>query len=96
MTHEPIKYKDSLIHMRDINADWDVNPKRCYYCGEPINKGKALLFINNHKYIPNILLHPECYDTQKDKQNLFAHIETDYNKYKKLRQIFDQYDLNKK
>ncbi len=88
MTHEPIKYKDSLIHMRDINANWDKNPKRCYCCGEPINKGKALLFINNHKYIPNILLHPECYAKQTDKQTLFTHIETDYKKYKKLCQIF--------
>ena len=23
MIHEPIKYKDSLIHMRDVNANWD-------------------------------------------------------------------------
>ncbi len=89
MRHEPIKYKDSLIHIRDINANWDENPKRCYCCGEPINKGKALLFINNHQYIPNILLHPKCYDKQPDKQNLFANIETDYKKYKKLCQIFD-------
>lgn len=26
MIHEPIKYKDSLIHMRDVNANWDENP----------------------------------------------------------------------
>ena len=89
MIHEPIKYKDSLIHIRDINANWDENPKRCYCCSEPINKGKALLFINNHKYIPNILLHPECYAEQTDKQTLFTHIEADYNKYKELCQIFD-------
>ena len=49
MIHEPIKYKDSLIHMRDINANWDENPKRCYCCSKPINKGKALLFIKNKR-----------------------------------------------
>lgn len=49
MIYEPIKYKHSLIHMRDINANWDENPKRCYCCGEPINKGKALLFIKNKR-----------------------------------------------
>lgn len=88
MTHAPVKYKNSLIHVRDINANWDENPKRCYCCGEPIYNGNAYLFINNYKYIPNILLHTECYDKQTDKQTLFTHIEADYAKYKKLSQIF--------
>lgn len=87
---EKVKYKESDVWFRECNGAWDINPHDCYCCNKPIKTGeKATLIFNNYKYIPNILVHSECFDEQKLKVcELLADIEESYNQYKMLSRVF--------
>ena len=84
-----INYKDSFIYMKECNANWGQNNKICYCCKKPIKDGKILMVINNNRYFPNILIHPDCYSKHKNNpEKLFAKIEENYKSHKEMRQIF--------
>ena len=86
-----IKYKDSLVHLRecDGNGIRKFNPHRCFCCNEQIKDGKALLVINNYKYIPNVFIHEKCFkECENTTDKLFSDIEEAWKKYKSLKEIF--------
>ena len=84
-----IKYKDSNVYFATHNGRWSMNPHRCFCCNKPILDGKAILTVNNSKYIPNVLIHEECFDIWKNKtEELVSDIESAYNNYKNLQEVF--------
>lgn len=86
---EKIQYKDSIIHMRKINANWNSNPRYCFCCIQPIKNGVAIAAINNYKYIPNMLMHENCFSEWETKTDeLFSDMEKSWSKYKTLDKIF--------
>ena len=62
---ETINYKDSFVkvyHLKKLQMY--LNPRKCYCCNENIGSDEnVILMINNHKYIPNMLLHEVCYNS---------------------------------
>ena len=51
--------------------------------------GKALLVINNYKYIPNVFIHEKCFkECENTTDKLFFDIEEAWKKYKSLKEIF--------
>lgn len=83
------KYKDSNVYFTTHNGRWSMNPHRCFCCNNFIQDGKAILVVNNHQYIPNVLIHEECFDGWKNKTDeLVSDIESAYVDYKNLQEVF--------
>lgn len=74
---ETINYKDSFVkvyHLKKLQMY--LNPRKCYCCNENIGSDEnVILMINNHKYIPNMLLHEVCYNSFTNKENFIGNIE---------------------
>jgi len=84
-----IRFKDSDVLVRKAEGNWESNPHDCFCCKKPVQQGRAVLLMNNYKYIPNILLHEECFDTAELRiENLLSDIEREYEQYKILHRIF--------
>lgn len=84
-----IKYKDSRVHLRECNGIGKFNPHRCFCCNEQIKDGKAILVINNYRYIPNVFIHEKCFkECENNTDALFSNIEGAWKKYKILKEIF--------
>lgn len=88
------KYKDSFVAVRE----WETGiiPKEmqrtCFCCGEKINRCRAVLLINNYRYIPNVMLHFECFSQQEEKaEELCDSIQSSYEQYRKLDSVFGSY-----
>lgn len=88
------KYKDSIVAVRE----WETGiipekmQKTCFCCGKKVSSCKAALLINNYRYIPNVVLHSECFGMQKDKtEELFDSIQSSYEQYRKLESVFGYY-----
>ena len=83
------KYKDSNVYFTTHNGRWSINPHRCFCCNNFIQDGKAILVVNNYQYIPNVLIHEECFDRWKNKTDeLVSDIESAYIDYKNLQEVF--------
>ena len=83
------KYKDSNVYFILQNGRWSMNPHKCFCCMKPISDGNAILVANNHQYIPNVLLHEECFDMWKDKTDeLLSDMESAYDDYNTMQEIF--------
>lgn len=74
---------------------WNIRRILCLIidlcCNRQINSGIAVLFVSNHKYMPNFFAHAEClkeYENNTDK--LFSDIESKWQKYKKLKKYFEE------
>lgn len=87
---ETINYKDSFVKVHHFkNLLMYLNPRKCYCCNENIGSDEnVILMINNHKYIPNMLLHEVCYNSFTNKENFIGNIEKDYREYKDKNEIF--------
>ena len=88
---EKINYKDSFVkvyHLKKLQMY--LNPRKCYCCNENIGSDEnVILMINNHKYIPNMLLHEVCYNSFTNKENFIGNIEKkDHREYKVKNEIF--------
>lgn len=89
-------YKDSFVAVREWNAG--IIPgnmqRTCYCCGEKISNCRAVLLINNYKYIPNVILHAECFGQQEGREEeLFDSIRSSYGQYRKLESVFGSYTV---
>lgn len=91
---ESFAYKDSFVAVRE----WETGiiPKEmqrtCFCCGKKVSSCKAVLLINNYKYIPNVMLHSECFSRQKDRtEELCDDIQSSYGQYRKLESVFGSY-----
>lgn len=88
---ESFDYKDSFVAVRRYQTG--KLPKDlvrdCYCCHKDINDCRAVLLINNHKYIPNVLAHEECFDVRQNKTELFEEIEDAYATFQHLRSTFN-------
>ena len=86
-----LKYKDDTVvcneHIRGYSS---LNPKRCFCCGKFVENGqKVRLLVNNYHFFSNVLVHSDCFDEWKGKEEeLFSDIEEVYNRYKELNEIF--------
>lgn len=87
---ETINYKDSFVKVHHFkNLPMYLNPRKCYCCNENIGSDEnVILMINNHKYIPNMLLHEVCYNSFTNKENFIGNIEKGYREYKDKNEIF--------
>lgn len=84
------EYKGSPVYIKKLNANWEINPHRCFCCREQIKKGEVLLLMNMYRYIPNILIHEECFKKWEGNTNsLFSDIEDSWKKYKALKEVFN-------
>lgn len=88
------KYKDSTVAVRE----WETGivPKKmqrtCFCCGKKVSSCRAVLLINNSEYIPNVMLHSECFSQQEDKtEELCDSIQSSYEQYRKLESVFGSY-----
>lgn len=88
------KYKDSTVAVRE----WETGtiPKKmqrtCFCCGKKVSSCKAVLLINNYKYIPNVVLHSECFSRQEGRtEELCDDIQSSYEQYRKLESVFGSY-----
>ncbi len=87
---ETINYKDSFVNVYHFKKlPMYLNSRKCYCCNKNIGfDEKVILMINNHKYIPNMLLHEACYKSFNNKENFIGNIEKDYREYKDKNEIF--------
>lgn len=86
-----IKYKDSTVNYHVMEYEENYVSHNCLCCNKPINGGTAVLFVNNHKYMPNFFAHAEClkkYENNTDK--LFLSIESKWKEYKSLKEYFEE------
>ena len=88
---ESFDYKDSFVAVRRYNTGQLPKELRrdCYCCKDKINNCRAVLLINNHKYIPNVLIHEECFDARQNKVEFFEEIEGKYQEFKSLCSTFN-------
>ena len=85
-----ITYKDSTINYHIMEYKENFKPHNCLCCNKQIDSGTAVLFVNNHKYMPNFFAHAEClkkYENNIDE--LFSKIEFSWNTYKSLKKYFE-------
>lgn len=93
-TVKSFDYKDSLVAVREWETGIipDKMQRTCFCCGKKVNNCKAVLLINNYKYIPNVMLHSECFSRQEDKaEELCDCIQSSYKQYRKLESVFGSY-----
>lgn len=84
-----IKFKDSWVWVIEAKGNWEINPQNCFCCEKSIKKGEAMLLINNYKYIPNMLLHKECFNNIEEPLESFLNkIEESYKQYKNMNKVF--------
>ena len=84
-----VKYKDTDVCFLEETGNWSINPHKCFCCNNLVPNGKAVLIINNHQHIPNVLIHEECFSLwERNPEELIADIGSAYNDYKNLRAIF--------
>lgn len=89
---EKINYKDSVVYFSEHNGHWSINPHNCFCCNKLVRSGKAILVINNGKYIPNILLHTECFSRwEGNEPELISDIEKVWKEFQELNKIFNRY-----
>ena len=90
---ENFNYKDTFVVVRDCKfiIENHKKGKTCLCCGKEFqNNEKCILLINNYKYIPNVIIHKDCFDRvlPEYKERLFENIEKDYKEYQELKKIF--------
>lgn len=92
--YETFNYKDSVVTVRHYKTG-KLNKemrKKCFCCLKEIDNCESSLLINNYKYIPNVLLHKECFEEQKSKtDDLCNDIVSQYKLFKDLNSIFGSY-----
>lgn len=85
------EYKGTPVHVRRWhygNMPSELQ-KTCFCCNKKINNRMAVLLINNHKEIPNVILHDECFEQWKNKTDeLCSDIAKAQDDYKRLNEIF--------
>lgn len=88
------RYRDSIVAVRE----WETGivpekmQRTCFCCGKKVSRCKAVLLINNYRYIPNVMLHSECFDKHKDKEEeLCDSIQSSYEQYSKMNLVFGSY-----
>lgn len=89
-----LRYRDSIVAVRE----WETGKvpekmqRTCFCCRKKVNNCKAVLLINNYKYIPNVIMHSECFSQQEDKaEELCDSIQSSYEQYRKLDSVFGSY-----
>lgn len=89
-----IKYKDSTVNyhiMEYMEYKKNFMPHNCLCCNRQIDSGIAVLFVSNHKYMPNFFAHAECLkEHENNTDKLFSDIESKWQKYKKLKKYFEE------
>ena len=88
---ESFDYKDSFVAVRRYQTGKLPSQlvRKCYCCQNGINDCRAVILINNHKYIPNVLMHENCFDERQNKTELFEEIENKYIEFNHLRSTFN-------
>lgn len=87
-------YKDSFVAVREWETGIipDRMQRTCFCCGKKISNCKAVLLINNYRYIPNVMLHAGCFSELEDEvEKLCDKIHAVYERYKKLDSVFGSY-----
>lgn len=87
-------YKDSFVAVREWETGFipDKMQRTCFCCGKKISNCKAVLLINNYKYIPNVMLHAACFSKREDNVvKLCDGIQASYMQYKILDSVFGSY-----
>ena len=91
---EHFNYKGTFVavrscHFRSRNHE---DGRTCWCCQEEFkDNDECVILINNYKYIPNMLLHKDCfYKVEPDCREIFCEsIENDYKEYKEFEKIFN-------
>ncbi len=84
-------YKDSFVAVREWESGHlrDDMQRTCFCCGKKINNCRAVLLINNSRYIPNVMLHAACFkEHENGLEELCDNIRSSYLQYKELHAIF--------
>ena len=89
-----IEYKNSKVHMCNCTFKQQNHPEEriCYICNNKFhNNDNCIILCNNHKYIPNMLLHSHCFNelSNNAKRILLLDIESNYKKFLELEKIFN-------
>lgn len=90
---EKFNYKDTFVHVRSckFRSQNHIERKTCWCCNHEFqDEEQCVILINNYKYIPNMIIHKECYNKVKPgyRENMCENIEKDYRDYEELSEIF--------
>ncbi len=88
---ESFEYKDSFVYVQKYHTGnlAEKIQKTCFCCNKKINNCRGVLLINNYKYIPNVLIHEECFKKWENKKEVLCdNIYTKYRQWKELGEIF--------
>lgn len=84
-------YKDSDVAVREWHCGNlpEQMQRTCFCCRRKINNCNATLLINNSKYIPNIMLHSDCFkERENELEELCDSIFLSYCAWKRDNEIF--------
>ena len=90
-TMESFSYRDSMVYTQQWQYLKVPGKKHvCFCCRCEIKTGDDVVgLINNHKYIPNVILHEKCLNEKKsDTNSLFDDIRKAYEQYKESDAVF--------
>lgn len=91
---EKVYYKDTFVAIRNctFRSRNHEEGKTCWCCNDEFKDDeKCILLINNYKYIPNMILHKDCFERVHPdyRDKLCENIERDYREYKELAKVFN-------
>lgn len=84
-------YKDSFVAVREWHyGNFPEQMQRtCFCCRRKINNCNVTLLVNNYKYIPNVILHSDCFKEWENKpEELCDSILLSYRAWKRDDEIF--------
>jgi hypothetical protein len=90
---EDFYYKDITIAVRKCKfriQNYAEN-KTCWCCGNEFQDNEqCVLLISNFRYIPNMIVHKDCFDdcSPRDRIRMCAKVERKYQEYERLSKIF--------
>lgn len=84
-----LNYKSSDVHIRQHKATRNLVNRQCFCCSKRLEDNADIYMIfNNHKHFPNMLVHVDCFDSQKP-DDIFSDMESAWADCKRLNELFD-------
>ena len=89
-----IRYKGTPVFIKELAPESLLLSSRrwvCPICKKEIYEDDSIcMIVNNLYHFPNLLMHKECSPNESEVYKTLEQIESDYNKYNKLRLIYER------
>lgn len=85
LRYEDKKAKEFCKGRKRIRNKYDI----CPFCREDVKDGPLLILFNNWKLFPNTIVHEDCCDNFKSKEEAMKYLHEDYEEALKHKHWFN-------